>query len=82
MMSRYRIRIDELNNGEKRYVAQVMKMEINGGWIKRPRIVWENINNILYLTEEGALSAIEIDKDLESQKIKNSVKSTTFKMVE
>jgi hypothetical protein len=81
-MSRYRIRIDELNNGEKRYVAQVMKMEITGGWVKRTRIVWENINNIMHTTEESALNAINREKELESQKFNNSVKSTTFKMVE
>jgi hypothetical protein len=82
MMSRYRIRIDELNNGEKRYVAQVMKMEINGGWIKRPRIVWENVNGIIHTTEESALNAINREKEFESQRLNNSVKSTTFKMVE
>ena len=81
-MSRYRIRIDELNNGEKRYVAQVMKMEITGGWVKRTRIVWENINNIIHTTEESALNAINREKEFESQRLNNSVKSTTFKMVE
>ena len=81
-MSRYRIRIDELNNGEKRYVAQVMKMEITGGWVKRTRFFWENINNIIHTTEESALNAINREKEFESQRLNNSVKSTTFKMVE
>ncbi len=82
MMSRYRIRIDELYNGEKRYVAQVMKMKIAGGWVKRTIFVWENINNIIHTTEESALSAINREKEFESQRLNNSVKSTTFKMVE
>jgi hypothetical protein len=55
---------------------------INGGWIKRPRIVWENVNGIIHTTEESALSAINREKEFESQRLNNSVKSTTFKMVE
>jgi hypothetical protein len=93
-MSHYRIKIEERNNGEKRYIPQVSRLVNTGGWIKRQRIVWVNIihNNFygsrtsstereLHNREQDALDIIErYKKSLEIEKSKE-VKSTSYKMI-
>ncbi len=39
----YRIKIEERNNGEKRYIPQKGYLHISGGWIKRQEIRWDNL---------------------------------------
>ena len=42
-MSYYRIQIDELQNGEKRYIPQKGELRISRSWIQRQEIKWYNI---------------------------------------
>ena len=78
----YRIKIEELNNGETRYTPEKAYLETTRGWIQRQRIRWEKITGVTYLDEEGALKAIEIDKNIELRKLGNKVKSTTYKPID
>jgi len=79
-MSHYRIKIDQLHNGETKYSIQESHLEITGGWIKHPRIVWENLFTN-FETEEEAMSALENYRTfLETKKLKE-VKSTTYKII-
>jgi len=92
-MSHYRIKIEERNNGEKRYIPQVSRLVISGGWIKRQRIVWDNIltydyghraDSVIkhsYSTEQEALDLIESYKKEIEKKNGEEVKSVTYKMI-
>jgi hypothetical protein len=93
-MSHYRIKIEERNNGDKRYIPQVSKLIITGSWIKKQKIVWENIVYSTYSgyisemniddphkTEKKALEAIEgYKRNLETEKLKE-IKSVTYKNI-
>jgi len=92
-MSHYRIKIEERNNGEKRYIPQVSRLVNTGGWIKRQRIVWDNILTYghghrtdssikhSYSTEQEALDIIESYKKQIDKKIGEEVKSVTYKII-
>jgi len=92
-MSHYRIKIEERNNGEKRYIPQVSRLVISGGWIKRQRIDWDNILTYdyghrtdssikhSYSTEKEALENVESYKKQIDKKIGEEVKSVTYKMI-
>jgi hypothetical protein len=92
-MSHYRIKIEERNNGEKRYIPQVSRLVISGGWIKRQRIVWDNILTYDYghrtssvikhshSTEQEALDFIESYKKEIEKMNGEEVKSVTYKMI-
>jgi hypothetical protein len=92
-MSHYRIKIEERYNGEKRYIPQVSRLVNTGGWIKRQRIVWDNIltydhghrtDSIIkysYLTEQEALDIIESYKKQIDKKNGEEVKSVTYKII-
>jgi len=92
-MSHYRIKIEERNNGEKRYIPQVSRLVISGGWIKRQRIVWDNIltydyghraDNVIrhsYSKEQDALDIIESHKKEIEKKNGEEVKSVTYKII-
>jgi hypothetical protein len=92
-MSHYRIKIEERNNGEKRYIPQVSRLVISGGWIKRPRIDWDNILTYdhghrtdssikhSYPTEREALDLIESYKKQIEKMNGEEVKSVTYKMI-
>lgn len=90
----YRIKIEELNNGEKLYIPQVSKLEIYGGWIKKQRLVWYNLHQFYdttfdlstetatrYSNEEDALKVIEGHKNRYQIEEDNKVKSVTYKDV-
>jgi hypothetical protein len=77
----YRIKIDELVNGENRYTPQVGKLHIYGGWTKRQEIRWTNINDS-YLNESDAMMVIESYKHTEEIKKGREVASSTFKIIE
>lgn len=78
----YRIKIEELNNGETRYTPEKAYLETTRGWIQHQRIRWEMITGVTYLDEAGALKAIELDKNNELRKLGNKVKSTTYKPID
>ena len=93
-MSHYRIKIEERNNGEKRYIPQVSRLVNTGGWIKRQRIVWDNILTYghghrtdssikhSYSTEQEALENVESYKKQIDKKIGEEVKSVTYKIIQ
>jgi ribulose bisphosphate carboxylase small subunit len=66
-MCKYRVKIDELQNGQKRYTPQ---KSIRLGFWNR----WENIY-FSFDTEEQAL------KQIEGHRKEKEVKSTTYKMI-
>ena len=91
-MKRYRVKIEELNDGTKMYTPQVAKLIIKKGWIQRQRIEWYNIISSGYYgyqsssslkeyhnTEEKALQEIEGYKRQVEKDYDKQVKSTTYK---
>jgi hypothetical protein len=80
-MSYYRIQIDELQNGEKRYVPQKGDLHVYGGWVKRQEIRWKNIGD-RYLDESHAMIIIEGHKKAEEIKRETEVVSSTYKMID
>lgn len=95
---KYRIKIDELNNGEKWYIPQICKLEITRSWFQqRQRLVWYNlINNVgdMYIlslddvqiakhtTEERAMNVINDHRNYQNKKQGETVKSSTYKNIE
>lgn len=80
-MHQYRLRIDELNNGTKKYYIQKMYLRITKGWIKRQEIVWEDFHRNPYSTEEAAMETIKLLKEDDEEREGKQVKSTTYKDV-
>ena len=78
----YRIKIEELKDGETKYHPQKGYLHVSGRWIKRPEIRWENMYCGSFSTEKLALEKIELDKKWEEQKKGKEVKSTTYKIIE
>jgi hypothetical protein len=78
----YRIKIEELKDGEIKYHPQKGYLHTSGGWIKKSVIRWENMYGVSFSTEKLALERIEIDKKWEEQKKGKEVKSTTYKIIE
>lgn len=78
----YRIQIDELNNGEKRYRAQKGYLVTTRGWLRKQYIEWDDIFPGSFITEELALSEIEREKKRIAEKRGENVKSTTYKIIE
>ncbi len=94
-MNHYRIKIEELNNGEKLYIPQVCKLEIKKKLFRQTQeIVWYNIHKVgvsfgmsktitvRYGNEEDALKVIEGHKNRHQVEKDNEVKSTTYKMID
>ena len=79
---KFRIKIETLNNGEKRYVVQRAHLQITGGWIKRTEIRWEDMYGSKFLTEEEATHAIEWYRKYYEQKKAEEVKSVTYKEIQ
>lgn len=78
----YRIKIEELKNGEKKYMPQKGYLLISGKWIKRQEIRWENMFCGSFSTEKLALEKIELAKKYEEEIKGNKIKSTTYKMID
>lgn len=81
-MSHYRIKIEELKNGEIKYIPQRAVLRISGGWIKRPEIRWEDMFAGSFSNEKLVLEKIELDKKWEELQKGKEVKSTTFKRID
>lgn len=92
----YRILINEMNNGEKRYIPQRGYLVTTRGWIIKQYIEWENIleepkygsfdisKTIThsYSTEREVLKIIEEYKKYFSIKENYKVKKTTYKIID
>ena len=93
-MSFYRIKIEEKNNGEKRYIPQVGTPKLKTGRTIWLYTNWENIlthhnryiltNSMTesYNTEQEALNVIESFKKNILEEDGNKVKSITYKMID
>jgi hypothetical protein len=95
-MSYYRVQIEELNNGEKRYTPQVTTLSIVGRLFPKTNISWENIVydknsdhydiaysiRCIYDSYEEAKSIIDNYKQRQSIECGTKVKSTTYKMID
>ena len=94
-MSNYRIKIEELNNGQKLYIPQVCKLEIKRRMFRQTQeLVWYNIHKIggafgsstsitaKYGNEIDALKVIDGHKNRYQLEKENEVKSTTYKMID
>jgi hypothetical protein len=93
-MSFYRIKIEEKNNGEKRYIPQVGTPKLKTGRTIWLYTNWENIlthhNRYIalngmtesYNTEQEALNVIEGYKKSILEEEGKKVKSTTYKMID
>jgi hypothetical protein len=81
-MSYYRIQIDELQNGEKRYVPQKGELHISRSWIQRQEIRWRSIGNARYISESEAMKIIESEKEYEGIKKGLEIKSITYKIID
>jgi hypothetical protein len=90
----YRIKIEEKNNGEKRYIPQVGKPLLKIGKFDFLSINWENIISqppyfftaksitYSYPTEKEALGIIEEYKQYVQEEEGKEVNSTTYKTIE
>jgi hypothetical protein len=95
-MEYYRIKIEELNNGQKTYIPQVCKLKIKKRMFRQTQeLVWYNILKAhgstfglsteiwtKYVNEEDALKVIEDYKNKEQIEKDNKIKSTTYKMID
>jgi hypothetical protein len=81
-MPYYRIRIDELQNGEIRYVPQEGFLVEYGGWIKRTNIRWDDLNKHGYDTESSALNMINHIRGYRDKKEGENIKSSKFKNID
>jgi hypothetical protein len=93
-MSHYRIKINELNNGEKQYSPQCSKLSTFGRFVKKSELTWDNIlqnggrfslsrtTSEWYETEEEALDIINRYKGVAGYEDGKKVKSTTYKSVD
>lgn len=81
-MSYYRIKIEELQNGEKRYIPQKGELHISRSWIQRQEIRWRSIGDARYISETEAMRIIENNKEYEELKKGLEIKSTTYKMID
>jgi hypothetical protein len=81
-MSYYRIQIDELQNGEKRYIPQKGELHISSSWIQRQEIRWRSIGDARYISETEAMRIIEYKKEYEELKKGLEIKSITYKIID
>lgn len=95
-MSYYRIKIEEQNDGSRRYVPQTAKLNIMGKMWPKTSMKWENIiyeehsrhyHTAYSMTQyygdyDRALSVIEGYKVFLKRKNGEEVKTVTYKMVD
>lgn len=92
MENKYRVKINELNNGEKRYIPQVGFPKIRLGKIIVLSYIWENIimddlktfqtaTSITYFyeTEDVAIAIVEDYKKYLTEQEGKKVNKTTYK---
>lgn len=81
-MSYYRIRIDELKNGEARYVPQEGFLITHRGWLsKRSEIHWQDLH-AGFDTEEDALDMVNHARAYRSKQEGKQVKSSKYKNID
>ncbi len=94
-MSYYRIQINELQNGDKRYIPQVSKLVIKNRLFQQTQeIIWYNLlqdggrfalsttTTESFDKEEDALNIITNYRGIDSYEEGKKLKSTTYKMID
>jgi hypothetical protein len=83
-MPYYRIRIDELKNGESRYVPQEGFLIEYGGWLKRTDINWQDMhdNGGGFELESDALEMIDHVRRYRGKKEGEHVTRSTYKNID
>ena len=81
-MDYYRIQIDELRNGEKRYIPQKGNLRVYGFLVKRKKIEWKNMGDGRYFGETEAMNIIKQHKEYKELKKGLETTSSTYKMVD
>jgi hypothetical protein len=81
-MPYYRIRIDELKNGETRYVPQEGFLVEYNGWIKRQDIRWDDMHKEGFDLEEDALEMINHVRGYRTKKEGKQIKKSTYKIID
>ena len=79
-MSNYRLRIEELGNGNKKYYIQLAVLVTTRGWIQRQRIVWKDYTGA-FSCEETAMTALANIKAEDAKRVGQQVVKTTYKDV-
>jgi len=79
-MSYYRLRIEELGNGDKRYYIEKAVLVITRGWIQQQRIEWKDYAGPFTL-EETAMTALANIKEEDAAREAKRVVKTTYKDV-
>jgi len=79
-MSNYRLKIEELRNGDKCYYIEEAVLIITKGWIQQQRIKWQQIAGPFSL-EETAMTALANIKAEDAKLDGFEVVKTTYKDV-
>ena len=80
-MNQYRLRIDELHNGTKKYYVQKRYSRNKRWWSKQQEFFWADYYSTAYFAEEDALYMVEALKRIDQDNLDKRVKSTTYKDV-
>lgn len=82
-MSFYRIKIDELKDGEIKYIPQKGYLITRRSFLQsKSEIRWENMFCGSFSSESLALEKIELDKKWEEQKKGKQILKTIYKMID
>ncbi len=79
-MSYYRLRIEELGNGDTQYYIEKAVLVITRGWIQQQRIEWKDYAGPFTL-EETAMTALANIKEEDAAREAKRVVKTTYKDV-
>ena len=82
-MSYYRIRIDELYNGEIRYMPQAGSLITHRGWLStRSEVQWNDMVLEGFAAESEALAVIELIRSARAEKKAKQIMSSTYKNID
>jgi len=79
-MSYYRLRIEELGNGDKKYYIEKAVLITTRGWIQQQRIEWKEYTGA-FSSEETAMTALANIKAEDVAREAKRVVKTTYKDV-
>ena len=79
-MSNYRLRIEELGNGNKKYYIEKAVLITTRGWIQQQRIEWKDYTGA-FSCEETVMAALANIKAMDAEMEGKQVVKTTYKDV-
>lgn len=80
-MNKYRLKIEELGDGTKKYHIEKAILVITKGWIQQQRIEWETYTGG-FSSEEEAMKCLVNIKAVEEAKDAKRIVKTTYKDIE